>query len=188
MDKSTGEPGCASNRGDFEPSPTLKLVPPWNNDVGLLLNGAVNAAMGKDGMVSLSSGDDVTCRPQKAVLESSLFSRTTGKRAEEVLLEPEPCPERAFFQPNLADIFFQLLLLPSRAVCGDVPGEISLKGIDEVGGVFGGVIGSRAEPDGEGESALSSVRLSGFSPDEVPDDPDTYVERRDADLPKAAVR
>jgi len=56
----------------------------------------------------------------------------------------------------------------------------------EVGGVLGGVIGSRAEPDGDGESVLSSVMGSGASPDDVPDDPDTFAERRDN--PRAAVR
>lgn len=64
-----------------------------------------------------------------------------------------------------------------------------MKSALEVGGVFGGVIGSKAEPDGDGESVLSSVRLSGASEDEVADEPDMNVERREpAARPKAAVR
>lgn len=35
--------------------------------------------------------------------------------------------------------------------------------MSEVGGVFGGVMGSKAEAEGDGESVLSSVRLSGPS-------------------------
>jgi hypothetical protein len=70
----------------------------------------------------------------------------------------------------LAPIFFQLLL-PSRAVLGLVPGDTSNVRFD-VGGVFGGVIGSSAVVDGEGESVLSSVILSGPSPDDVPEDPE----------------
>lgn len=51
--------------------------------------------------------------------------------------------------------------------------------------MFGGVIGSKAEPDGEWESVLSSVRLSGPSADNVPEDPVKCVERREP-RPKAA--
>lgn len=81
------------------------------------------------------------------------------------MLEPDPWPDRLFFQPSLALIFFQLL--PSRRkLRGLVEGEILLKPTCDVGGVLGGVIGSRAEPDGEADSALSSVKLSGPSAEE----------------------
>ena len=49
-------------------------------------------------------------------------------------------------------------------------GEISLKPRWEVGGVLGGVIGSKAEPDGE--STLSSVRLSGASLEDDVEEPE----------------
>jgi len=62
-----------------------------------------------------------------------------------------------------------------------------MKSALEVGGVFGGVIGSRAEADGEGESVLSSVRVSGASADDVAEEPDTCAERRDP-RPNAALR
>jgi hypothetical protein len=62
-----------------------------------------------------------------------------------------------------------------------------VKPTSEVGGVCGGVIGSKAEPDGEGESVLSSVRLSGISA-EMPEEPEIRVDRRDPLRPKAAVR
>lgn len=115
----------------------------------------------------ISFGDDVTCRPQKPLPPlSSLVSLPSGYRE---LLEPEPWPDRLFFHPSLAPIFFQLL--PSRAVRGLVPGETSKPTLD-VGGVLGGVIGSKADPDGDGESVLSSVMLSGASADDVPEDPD----------------
>ena len=66
---------------------------------------------------------------------------------------------------------------------------MSLKPVLEVGGVLGGVIGSRAETDGEGESVLSSVRLSGGSADDAPEEPEMYVDRRAMPLrPRAAVR
>jgi hypothetical protein len=48
----------------------------------------------------------------------------------------------------------------------------------EVGGVLGGVIGSRAEPDGEGESVLSSVMLSTASADVI-DEADIKAESRE---------
>jgi len=48
----------------------------------------------------------------------------------------------------------------------------------DVGGVLGGVIGSSAVLEGDGESVLSSVMLSGASADDVPEDPERYVERR----------
>ncbi len=55
----------------------------------------------------------------------------------------------------------------------------------DVGGVFGGVIGSSAEPAGDVESVLSSVRLSFPSAG----CPERYAERRDAPLrPNAALR
>ena len=64
---------------------------------------------------------------------------------------------------------------------------MSPNGALEVGGVLGGVMGSMAEPAGDGESVLSSVILSGTSADEEwPDDPLMFAERRDS--PKAAVR
>lgn len=59
-----------------------------------------------------------------------------------------------------------------------MPDKPSLNVTLEVGGVLGGVIGSRAEPEGEGESVLSSVRLSAASAEDMPEDPDMYVERR----------
>jgi hypothetical protein len=94
-------------------------------------------------------------------------------------------PDLLFFQPNLA-----LQLLPSgRIVIGLDPGEISSNCTWEVGGVLGGVIGSMADPDGEGESVLSSVMLSGASDEEVAEEPDINAERReDPARPKAAVR
>jgi len=68
-------------------------------------------------------------------------------------------------KPNFAPIFFQL---PSpREERGLVPGESLAKPVSEVGGVVGGVMGSIEE----GES-VSSVRLSGPSADEMPDDPE----------------
>jgi len=45
--------------------------------------------------------------------------------------------------------------------------------IFEVGGVLGGVIGSKAEPAGEGESVLSSVRPSGASVGVAPEEEET---------------
>ena len=48
----------------------------------------------------------------------------------------------------------------------------------DVGGVLGGVIGSSAVVEGDGESVLSSVIFSGPSPDDVPEDPERYVESR----------
>lgn len=57
----------------------------------------------------------------------------------------------------------------------------------EVGGVFGGVIGSSVDPDGEGESALSSVRESGTSDDDVADDPERCAESR-VPRPNAALK
>lgn len=68
-----------------------------------------------------------------------------------------------------------------------MPGDTSVKPTCEVGGVFGGVIGSKAEAAGEGESVLSSVRVSGASADEVAEELDTCAERRDP-RPKAADR
>lgn len=53
--------------------------------------------------------------------------------------------------------------------------------------MVGGVIGSRAEAEGEGESVLSSVRVSGASADEVAEEPETCVDRRDP-RPRAADR
>jgi hypothetical protein len=81
----------------------------------------------------------------------------------------------------LSPIFFQ----PLELVWGLVPGEISANPAFEVGGVLGGVIGSRAEPDGDGESVLSSVMLSSASPDKVPVEPEMFAERRDK--PRTAV-
>jgi hypothetical protein len=128
----------------------------------------------------MSFGDDVTCRPHKP--GSSLASLLIGCR-ELLVLEPDPWPDRLFFHRSLSPIFFQLLLTWGW---GLVPGEMSPKPAFEVGGVLGGVIGSRAEVDGDGESVLSSVMLSGASADEVPDDPEMFAERRES--PKAAVR
>jgi hypothetical protein len=125
----------------------------------------------------ISFGDDVTCRPHK--LGSSLTSLLTGYRE---LLDPDPWPDRLFFHRNLSPIFFQ----PLGFVGGLVPGETSTNPALEVGGVFGGVIGSRAEPDGDGESVLSSVMLSTPSPDEWPEDPEKFAERRDN--PRTALR
>jgi hypothetical protein len=66
---------------------------------------------------------------------------------------------------------------------------MSLKPKWEVGGVLGGVMGSKAEPEVDGESVLSSVRLSGASFDEVAEDPDMYVERRAIPVsPRAVVK
>lgn len=68
-------------------------------------------------------------------------------------------------------------------------GDISLKPKWEVGGVLGGVIGSSAEPDVDGDSVLSSVRLSGASLEEVVEEPEMYVERRVIPVsPRAAVK
>lgn len=53
--------------------------------------------------------------------------------------------------------------------------------------MFGGVIGSKAEADGEGESVPSSVRVSGASADDVAEELETWAERRDP-RPRAAVR
>jgi hypothetical protein len=53
-----------------------------------------------------------------------------------------------------------------------VTGEISLKPKWEVGGVLGGVIGSKADPDVDGESTLSSVRLSGASLEDDVEEPE----------------
>jgi hypothetical protein len=58
----------------------------------------------------------------------------------------------------------------------------------EVGGVLGGVIGSKAEPAGEGESVLSSVRPSGASVDVAPEEEDTWAEKREEPRPRPAVR
>jgi hypothetical protein len=40
-------------------------------------------------------------------------------------------------------------------------------------------MGSSAEPEGDGESVLSSVILSTPSPDDIPEDPEIFAERRD---------
>ncbi len=72
---------------------------------------------------------------------------------------------------------------------GLVPGDTSKPTFD-VGGVLGGVIGSKPDPEGEGESVLSSVMISGFSAADVPEEPDMYVERRATPVraTRAAVR
>lgn len=80
---------------------------------------------------------------------------------------------RLFFQPSLAPIFFQLLPPSVRPGCGLVPGDTSLNAVFEVGGVLGGVMGSKAEPAGEGESVLSSVRPSGASVDVAAEEEET---------------
>jgi hypothetical protein len=54
--------------------------------------------------------------------------------------------------------------------------------------VLGGVIGSKAEPEGEADSVLSSVKLSGPSADECSEDLEAYAERREAPRPNAAVK
>lgn len=71
-----------------------------------------------------------------------------------------------------------------------VPEGTPARPISEVGGVFGGVMGSAAEADGEGEPVLSSVRLSGASgAEDATEEPERYADRRDDVLrPKAAVR
>ena len=74
-------------------------------------------------------------------------------------------------------------------LCRLVPVESSKPNIEsKVGGVLGGVIGSRAEADGEGESVLSSVRLSGPSVWDNAEDPERYADRRVELRLKAAVR
>ena len=60
--------------------------------------------------------------------------------------------------------------------------------VSEVGGVLGGVMGSNAEFDSDGESVLSSVRLSGASGADAAEEPERYADRRDVLRPKAAVR
>jgi hypothetical protein len=117
-------------------------------------------------MEKISFGDDVTCRPHNPLDPSSL-SLPVGYRD---VLEPEPCPDRVFFHPSFAPIFFQLLP-PSRGVLGLVAGDAS-KPMFDIGGVCGGVIGSNAVVEGDAESVLSSVILSGPSTDDVPDDPE----------------
>ena len=73
-------------------------------------------------------------------------------------------------------------------VRGLVPGATPAKPVWDVGGVLGGVMGSKAEPDGEGESVLSSVRLSGASGAGA-EEPERYEERRDEVVrPNAAVK
>jgi hypothetical protein len=62
-----------------------------------------------------------------------------------------------FFQPN---IFFHPFSL--REFLGLVPGETPWKPISHVGGVVGGVMGSRAEL--EGELALSSAKAASGAP------------------------
>jgi hypothetical protein len=69
-------------------------------------------------------------------------------------LDFEPCPDLDLFHPSFAPIFFQPLPSP-RVFFGLAPGDIPMKPLPEVGGVVGGVIGSR--PELEGELALSSV-------------------------------
>jgi hypothetical protein len=50
-------------------------------------------------------------------------------------------------------------------------------------------MGSRAEVDGEGESVLSSVRLSGPSgAEDAAEEPERYADKREELRPKAAVR
>jgi hypothetical protein len=127
----------------------------------------------------MSFGDDVTCRPHKP--GSALPSRLIGC-CKLFVLDPEPWPDRPFFHRNLSPIFFQPLWL----ACGLVPGETSANPAFEVGGVLGGVMGSRAEPEGDGESVLSSVILSTPSPDDIPEDPEIFAERRDS--PRALVK
>jgi hypothetical protein len=58
----------------------------------------------------------------------------------------------------------------------------------EIGGVLGGVIGSKAEPSGEGESVLSSVRPSGASVEVAPEEEDAWAEKREEPRPRPAVR
>ena len=63
-----------------------------------------------------------------------------------------------------------------------------MNAVFEVGGVLGGVIGSKAEPAGEGESVLSSVRPSGASVDVAQEEEDIWAERREEPRPRPAVR
>jgi hypothetical protein len=75
-------------------------------------------------------------------------------------------PDFDFFQPNFCPIFFQPFT-SLREFFGLVPGDTPWKPVSDVGGVVGGVIGSKPELDGE--LALSSVKPASWvsEPDEV---------------------
>ena len=68
-----------------------------------------------------------------------------------------------FLKPNLSPILFQLLLDFCRTVGGSGLGNAVPNSALDVGGVSGGVIGSKADNDGDAESVLSSVMLSNDS-------------------------
>jgi hypothetical protein len=69
---------------------------------------SIGAIRGIGIIEKISFGDDVTCRPHKPLLLFSSLVSLKGYR-EPLVLEPDACPDRLFFQPSLAPTFFQLL-------------------------------------------------------------------------------
>jgi hypothetical protein len=128
-------------------------------------------------------GSEVACNRHDALSSSS----TREFLARGYLpLEPElePRVDLDLFHPNFAPIFFHPL--PSPRGFGLVLGDVPPKPVSDVGGVVGGVIGSR--PEFDGELALSSVSPASCASGDEADDCDRYAERRLPDRLRAAER
>lgn len=118
---------------------------------------AANVLVG--GRAGVLEDNDVTCKPYKT-MSSSVAVSLTASCFPLLVLDADPWPDRDFFHPSFAPIFFQPL---SREFFGLVLGDMTP--VSEVGGVVGGVIGSPAE--GDGELPLSSVISFDSDPDRV---------------------
>ena len=88
--RSTGDPGCASSKGDSLPSLSFKLVPPctegvflraslWLATPGTSATGESMEAVDAIGTIGLLAiGDDVACRPHKGLCVFSSIVSLTG--------------------------------------------------------------------------------------------------------------
>lgn len=155
-----------------EPGELRLAAIPSGKPSGVSMGNVLNVSLVTMGVRVICEHVDAfeACNLHNVASSSAAFSLTMGYLPL-LVLEPEPCPDLDFFQPSFAPIFFHPL--PSlRAFLGLVPGDMNPA--SEVGGVVGGVIGSRAEFDGE--LALSSVNAASC-PSEGDDDGDELLDK-----------